>query len=82
MRSAGTHVEAYDGVPDVFDLSHGLVSHADLTVPLLRSPAAWALCLEVAEHIPKSKEQALMDNLQRLNCRCDAQERCTQDGRV
>ena len=47
MQAAGTAVEAYDGVPDVQHLSHGLVKHADLTVPLVHGPTAWVLCLEV-----------------------------------
>ena len=69
MRAYGTNVEAYDGAPHIYKISHGLVSHADLTVPLIQKPRAWVLCLEVAEHIPIIKEQVLVNNLNNLNCK-------------
>lgn len=69
LRAYSTDVKAYDGVPHIYDISRGLVSHADLTVPLLQKPRTWVLCLEVAEHIPIIKEHVFVYNINNLNCK-------------
>ena len=61
-------VRAFDGAPNVVNMTGGLVRRADLTVPLPDTrPAEWVLCLETAEHIPRAHEQQLLNNLDALN---------------
>ena len=70
LRAAGVDVRGFDGAPGVDRLTGGLVQQADLTLPLrLERPAEYALCLEVAEHIPKRHEAAFLDNLRRSGSR-------------
>ena len=61
-------VRAFDGAPNVANLTGGLVTRADLTSPMLSTePAEWVLCLETAEHIPRAHEATLLRNLHHLN---------------
>jgi len=48
-------------------LTGGLVERADLTAPLMQPPAEWVLCLETAEHIPRTHEAQLLANMHGLN---------------
>lgn len=55
-----------DGIPDVETLSEGLVARGDLADPeLVIPPHEVALCLEVAEHIPRDAEPMFLNNLTR-----------------
>jgi len=55
---------AFDGTPDVELVSKGIVLNADLARPLaLWRKFDWAICLEVAEHIPPDLSGALLRNL-------------------
>jgi len=60
-------VRAFDGAPNVAELTGGLVRRADLTQPMREPAADWVLCLETAEHIPREFEETLIANLDRLN---------------
>ena len=61
-------VRAFDGAPNVANLTGGLVTQADLTRPLVATPPGeWVLCLETAEHIPRAHEATLLRNLHHLN---------------
>ena len=60
-------VRAFDGAPNVAQLTGGLVQTADLTRPLRAPPGEWVLCLETAEHIPRDHEDQLIANLHALN---------------
>ena len=66
-RRAGATVRAFDGAPNVGALTGGLVERADLTAPLMQPPAEWVLCLETAEHIPRTHEAQLLANMHGLN---------------
>ena len=69
LRRVRLDVRAFDGAPNVRDLTGGLVERADLSAPLVVPPADWVLCLETAEHIPREHEAQLLVNLDRLNTR-------------
>ena len=58
-------VLAYDGGPNIGELTDNLVRTADLTSDLssLIGPHEWTLCLEVGEHIPKAYEDTLFANI-------------------
>uniref|UniRef100_A0A7S4W387 Methyltransferase type 11 domain-containing protein n=1 Tax=Alexandrium monilatum TaxID=311494 RepID=A0A7S4W387_9DINO len=60
---------AFDGVEGVAELTGGAVLQADLAeelvIPWRHRPFDWALCLEVAEHIPPDREEAFLRNLER-----------------
>ena len=60
-------VTAYDGIPNIRNLTRGLVSEADLTVNLSSLIRAhdWTLCTEVTEHIPGEFEQTALANIVR-----------------
>ena len=61
-------VRAFDGAPNVANITGGLVHRADLTRPMLETPPSeWVLCLETAEHIPRAHEATLLRNLHHLN---------------
>ena len=61
-------VRAFDGAPNVANLTGGLVRRADLTQPMRGTPPGeWVLCLETAEHIPREHEATLLRNLHQLN---------------
>lgn len=72
LRDDGSVTSAvgFDGAPGVTERTGGLVHQADLTEPDLTLPVAnWALCLEVAEHIPKHLEAAFLANVAKTNNR-------------
>jgi len=55
---------AFDGTPDVELVTKGLVLNADLGRPLaLWRKFDWAICLEVAEHIPPDLSGVFLRNL-------------------
>ncbi|CAJ1359499.1 unnamed protein product, partial [Effrenium voratum] len=57
---------AFDGSPDIHLVTRGVVNLADLGKPLqLWRRFDWALCLEVAEHIPAELTATFLDNLDR-----------------
>lgn len=63
-------VRAFDGAPNVAQMTGGLVRRADLTrslAGLTMPPSEWVLCLETAEHIPRKHEEVLLANLHNLN---------------
>ena len=61
-------VRAFDGAPNVVNLTGGLVMRADLTRSLVRMPPSeWVLCLETAEHIPRAHEETMLQNMDSLN---------------
>ena len=64
-------VTAYDGIPNIRNLTRGLVSEADLTVNLRSMIRAhdWTLCTEVTEHIPADFEETALANIAR-SARC------------
>ena len=67
LREQGLRVSAYDGVEGVAELTHGLVTTADLTQRLGLPSADWVLAMEVAEHVPRVHEKQLLMNLHRHN---------------
>ena len=50
LRAKGLRVSAYDGIEGVAELTHGLVTTADLTLRLGLPSAGWVLAMEVADH--------------------------------
>lgn len=59
-------VECIDGAFNVYDVTGGLCSYADLTEPLNYLPVYdWILSLEVGEHIPQPHELSFVSNLYR-----------------
>ena len=59
----------YDGNPNTNELTNGLCYVKDFSIPQTFSVLFdYALCLEVAEHIPKNYEDTFIQNL--INCNC------------
>eukprot|EP00971_Amphidinium_carterae_P210834 4183490-Amphidinium_carterae.1 len=59
---------AFDGIEGVNELTDGIVTQVDLSTPLeipWRAGFDWVMCLEVAEHIPPSREAQFLENLAR-----------------
>ena len=57
---------AYDGAPFCENVTGGVVTFLDLTVPHYGLPAYdWVISLEVGEHIPAKYEDIYLDNLVR-----------------
>ena len=69
MRARGLIADGVDGVRNIGELSGGLVSFRELTVPFGAgcSQYDWAMSLEVGEHIPHEHEHTFLEN---LNCSC------------
>ena len=67
LRAQGLRVSAYDGIQGVAELTHGLVTTADLTLRLGLPSAGWVLAMEVAEHVPRAHEKQLLANIHRHN---------------
>ena len=67
LRAKGLRVSAYDGIEGVAELTHGLVTTADLTLRLGLPSAGWVLAMEVAEHVPRVHEKQLLANIHRHN---------------
>ena len=65
---------AFDGAANIGELTRGLVTSVDVTVPNALAqctehgsrPADWVFCMEVGEHIPPHKTDDFLDNL--LGC--------------
>lgn len=68
LIDAGYDAVGYDGIPNVSDLSGGLVREQDVTMfdavadGRIRV-AEWAISIEVGEHIPLIREQRFVKNL-------------------
>ena len=64
-------VTAYDGIPNIRNLTRDLVYEADLTKDLssLIQGHDWTLCTEVTEHIPGEFEDMVLANIA-LRARC------------
>ncbi len=56
---------AYDGAPNISQLTHGLVGQADLTkdIRALVGPHDWTLSLEVGEHLDVRHEDTFLANV-------------------
>lgn len=69
LRTAGTaNAQAFEGAPQIEDVTHGFVRHADLsTSGLSVGLADWVLCLEVAEHVPFANMSTFLSNLDAHN---------------
>ncbi len=64
----GLSARGYDANPSTPAITGQLCQVANLVEPLHHLEAAdWAVCLEVGEHIPPLHENALLDNIDRLN---------------
>ena len=58
--------DAYDGAPFTEESTSGAVRYVDLTLPQYWLPRYdWVLCLEVIEHIPRSHEAVVLENVVR-----------------
>lgn len=72
-RTGLVAAHAYDAIPDAAKLTAGRVQHLNLAWPLSKQktpdPAAWVLCLEVAEHVPPRDGDTLVRNLGALASR-------------
>jgi hypothetical protein len=68
--NGGSHWYSVDSTENIYALTQGSVHFADLTAPADIQgiePADWAVCIEAAEHIPRSSQAALIANLHFLN---------------
>ena len=64
LALSGIDVTAVDGTSNIEELTHGIVTNQDVTVPfLIGSVFDWVLSLEVAEHIPVQLEGIFLDAL-------------------
>lgn len=65
LKDWGVIAWGLDGVPEIFELSEGLVYNQDLVLDCAQHfhSAHVGLCLEVGEHIPIEYEQAFLDNV-------------------
>uniref|UniRef100_A0A061SH67 Methyltransferase domain protein n=1 Tax=Tetraselmis sp. GSL018 TaxID=582737 RepID=A0A061SH67_9CHLO len=54
---------SYDGVPDIQEVSRGLVHYADFTHSHNFSNVDWVLSTEVGEHIPTRYQQQFLSNI-------------------
>ena len=61
----GFRMRAYDGVPNIENLTDGLVATADLSKPQGFPQADWVLSLEVAEHLRPEETETFINNLVR-----------------
>ena len=61
----GFRMRAYDGVPNIENLTDGLVATADLSKPQGFPEADWVLSLEVAEHLRPEETETFLNNLVR-----------------
>merc|ERR1711920_1014384 len=59
-RTRGLDVAAFDGTPNIENLTHGFVSHADFTKPIMVDVADWVVSIEVGEHIPPAFENRFL----------------------
>ena len=64
LRERGYRCWGFDGIAGVDKLTDGLVLQYDLTKPIQwLPPAAWAISIEVGEHIPRQHESQFLANL-------------------
>lgn len=64
LRQLGYNARGIDGIPDIVQLSHGLVLECNLARPAFWQTAAhWSLSFEVGEHIPADGGQFYLDNV-------------------
>ena len=69
IREVGTvsSYSAYDGMPGIFNRSRGWVREADLSTPNVElATSDFVVSFEMAEHIPKQFETALLNNVGRI----------------
>ena len=59
----GFRMHAFDGSRNIANLTNGLVSTADLSLPQTFPMAEWVVSLEVGEHIPKEQQSVFLHNL-------------------
>jgi hypothetical protein len=57
------HVHAYDGIPNIEQITSVPVKYADLTQSQDFPPVDWTLCLDVGEHIPAEFSGVFLDNV-------------------
>ena len=65
LIDAGFDCKGFDGSPLTPEITKGLCSVLDLSVPVDIGTYDIVLCLEVGEHIPKQYEQIFLDNIYR-----------------
>jgi hypothetical protein len=58
---------AYDGAGNVEEMTGGLVSFADMTLPITLPRADFVLSLEVGEHVPRAHEGMFVRNIHAHN---------------
>ena len=58
LKDSGINAVGFDGNP----CTKLPLLIADLSRPLIINPVDWVICLEVGEHIPKERENALIHN--------------------
>lgn len=66
LQRLGLNVRAFDGVPNVKEITGGLVRHLDLSNVAVKdslTPSDWVLCMEVMEHIPSWHEETALSIL-------------------
>lgn len=63
LRDMGFEVDGFDGNPHTPDITNGECMVADFATYLNILPRDMILCLEVAEHIPRSRQGVFVDNL-------------------
>lgn len=70
LRKAGIDIHAYDGVPNVFSLTGGMVRNANIcnaSSGMHLAKSDWTFCMEVLEHIPATCESSALDLLDATN---------------
>jgi len=63
LRRAGFHVAGYDGNLQTQNMTDGACSIANLAYPMDVEHTDWTMTIEVAEHVPKKHEHAMMTNI-------------------
>jgi len=67
LNEHGIYCEGYDGNRYTPVITNGLCHVADFSQEQHLGSYEWAMCLEVAEHIPAKYEDIFLDNLHRHN---------------
>ena len=67
LASRNVSVRAFDGLPNIANVTHNLVRTADLSQKMKLGKTDWVICMEVAEHVPQKYEDALIYNLDEHN---------------
>jgi tryptophanyl-tRNA synthetase len=63
LRSQGFDVDGFDGNPFTLDITYGECGVVDFADPVNLWARDLVLCLEVAEHIPKDREEIFIENI-------------------